>query len=470
MDNDFPRSIKDIPQKYLYENQKIWTVLDTGKRLSGTLRMRDDALGLVFELPRDQAASMQGKRVQRTTAKGNNYSRALLLNSSVWENPMTSFFGGGDASMRLNPSLLLVQGSTKQIKEEVTYIQGYLPGIAEWFDKDFIKFDDEEYKFEETKTIYHKMKLGSFAKITLNAKLKIDLDQRFIEGKFVAYPESFVRIDFTKPTHVSSAINIFGHVENFFNFIFSVPHSTYIFTSSNTKKSKRSIPLHIFSPYRRKEYERNEKLKSSSMLFSWEDVSNRNDVFVRWVLEYTRIEEIVDALVLLKSTDISEQMRFTTIINALEAVHRRYFHSKRQKDEDYTARVEKILSVVTDEDDKKLISSRLEYGNEISLRSRLKEVYAIGEKHGISKPSKSTTNKILETRNYYTHGDETKKGKILNYGDLYEANSILGKYLKLLLLHKIGVSDEELTAIVKKSPHFRFNYRDEPAKENRYFF
>lgn len=470
MDNEFPRSIKDISQKYLYEETKIWTILDDGKRLSGLLRIRDDGLGLEFKLPRDQVEALQSKRIKRTTAKGSDYSRALLLNSSVWESPMTSLFKRGEARMRLNPNFLLIHGSTKPINENVTYIRGYLPGIGEWFGRDFLEFDDDEYKFKETKTIYHEMKLGDFATITLNAKLTIDIDKRFVEGQFLAYPQSFVRIDFAKPTHITGAINIFSHVENFFNFIFSVPHSTYIFTSSNTKQGKRNIPLYIFSPYRRKEFERNEKLRSSSMLFSWEDVTNRDDVFVRWVLEYSRIEEIVDTLVLLKSTKVSEQMRFTTIINALEAVHRRYFNSKAQPDEDYKAKVENILSLITDEDDKKLVEKKLEYGNEVTLRARLKEVYELGEKHGLSKPSRSVTNKIIETRNYYIHGDESKKDKILDYTGLYEANSMLGKYLKLILLQKIGVKDDELTAIVSKSPHFQFNFRDEPPHDNRYFF
>ncbi len=467
---DLPRTVKDITQKYLYEEKKIWTILDSGKRISGTLGIRDNGLGLDFRLKRDQVDLIINKRIQRVTAKGNEHSRALLLSSSVWESPLTGFFKHGDANMRLNPSLLLVQESSKPINEKIPYIQGYLPGIAEWFDRDFLEFDDDEYKFKENKTIYHEMELGTSAKITLNAKLTIDFDSKILESKFVAYPESFVRIDFTEPTQVNGALNIFSHIENFFNFIFSTPHSTHIFTSSNLKNGNRNLPLYILSPYRRKEYEREEKRKHSNMLFSWEDVSNRDKVFVRWVLEYKRIEEIVDTLVLLKSTAVSEEMRFTTIINALEAVHRRYFNSKRQSDEDYQTRLDGILSLISDENDKKLVGSRLEYGNEISLRSRLKEVCSIGEKYGITKPSKTTINKILETRNYYTHGDESKKGNILDYMGLYTANSLLGKYLKVLLLQIIGVKEDELKAIVGKSPQFQYNYRDEPPKDNKYFF
>jgi len=317
--------------------------------------------------------------------------------------------------------------------------------------------------------IYHKVPLGTFAEVTLNAKLQIDKDG-IIENKFIAYPESHVRIDFKKETEISSAINIFSHVENFFNFVFSLPHSTHMFTSSNQKSGKNDLTLYILSPSRSKEYRRDEKSDKQNMLFSWEQLSNINDVFVQWLLQYERIHEVADTIVLLKSTRVSEEMRFTSIINALEAVHRRYFDHKKESDKHYESRMTTILSQIADDENKTLVKQRLEYGNEISLRKRLKEVYAAGETFGIEKPTKNLTDKIIETRNYYTHGDESKKSKILNSNDLFLANSLLGRYLKLLLLQILGVKDDELKIIVDKSSQFQPYYRDEPSSNINNFF
>lgn len=470
MNNELPRTIQDVPYRNGYEGKKIWTILGKNKRLSGSFKISDENASLEFEIPREEVEEFKIKIIAKTTAIGNSYSRILLINSSVWESPFSRVMKSEKGRMRLNPSLIVIQGSAKRVKEDITTLTGYLPGIGEWFKEDLLAFDNDEYKFQQPKTIYHEIPLGKSAKIILNAKLTIDHESTIIDKKFTAYPESFVRIEFAKPTPIGGTINIFSHVENFFNFIFSTPHATHIFTSNMSRKGKRIIPLYILSPQRHKDYRREEKRHEVSMLFAWEDVSNINDVFVQWLLQYDRIHEIVDTLVLLKSTRVSEEMRFTTIINALEAVHRRYYDHKLQVDEDYKKRVEAIVQKITEDEDKKLVSRRLEFGNEISLHNRLKEVYAIGEKHGIPKPEKQTTDKIIATRNYFAHGDEARKKDTLHPNDLFYVNSLLGRYLKLILLQILGVNETELAEIVKKSSQFQTFYRDEPPIKNTYLF
>lgn len=207
----------------------------------------------------------------------------------------------------------------------------------------------------------------------------------------------------------------------------------------------------------------------NNMLFAFDDVSDVNAVFVKWITQYNRIREIVDAIILLRSTRVSEELRFTTIINALEAVHRRYYDHKTESDEDYNKRVSIILNAIPNKDDKQLVSNRLQYGNEISLRKRLNDVYAVGEKHGIPRPDKSVTNKIMGTRNYLTHGDEARKKDALTLSELYSANALLGRYLKLLLLQILGIKEEELTQIVSSSDQFKAYYRDEPVIPPRFY-
>ncbi len=469
MDKDLPRSVSDIPQKYLYDHPKVWSILGEKKRVTGTLQLLDGHSDIKFKCKREDVDKFQRVRFKSITAKGSTSSRALALDCTCWESSFTSIFKQSEAEMRFNPNMLVIQGDSSPIKQEITYIQGYLPGIAQWFDRDFLEFDRNEYKFKEPKTIYHEISLGSHAKITLNARLTVDIEKPILQGEFSAYTESFVRIDFTKPTSFAAGVRMFNHVENFFNFIFSTPHSTHILTSSNRKRGKRNIPLYIVTSKTHKGKGRDDKKNASSMLFSWEDVSNRNDVFISWALNYDSFREIIDTLLLLRSTDISEEMRFTTIINALEAVHRRYLDRKQTSDEDFKNRVESILALIANEEDKKLVEKSLKHKNEMSLRQRLKDISNIASSVGIDKPSKSMTNKILETRNYLTHGDESKKDKTLNYPDLYFANSLLGKYLKIVLLTRIGVKPEDLKKIVKESAHFKYNFRDEPPQQNKYF-
>lgn len=469
LNNELPRFLKDVPYMHAYEGKKIWTLLGDNKRLIGSLVLAEDSASLDFEVSRAEADKYKN-RIQKVTAV-DKYSRIVLLNSSVWESPLTGFLKTGPARMRLSPNIVVIQGSSNPYEEKVQKLTGYLPGIGEWFKEDFLDFDHNEYRFKQTKTIYHEIPFGGFAKVILNAKLTIDNDSLFIDKKFIAYQESFVQIEFDKPTSIAGALNIFNYVENFFNFIFSTPHATHIFTSGAMRRRRVSNGLtYIFCPYRRKEYRREDLRNENSMLFAFGDVSNINDVFVHWVLQYDRIHEIAEALVLLKSTKVSEELRFTTIINALESVHRRYYDHKLQTDEAYRNRMETIVGQIVDNNDKLLVRNRLQHGNEISLRNRLKEVYSIGLTHGIQVPEKKLTDKIIATRNYFTHGNESGKQGTLSMTELFGANSLLGGYLKLTLLQILGVADAELREIVKESVQLRTYYRDEPPTKNAYYF
>lgn len=470
--NELPRSIKDIPHRYSYEGKKIWTILGKNKRVVGNLNLKDDSASVKFELQREEAEKYKSRNVKAVTAIDKGSSRITLFNSSLWESPMSSIFNRGTktADMRLNPSLVVIQPNSNAPIEKVNNLTAYLPGVGEWFNENFLEFDMDKYQFKQRKKIYHDIELPGIAVITLYAKLTIDTDSTIMDKKFVAYPESYVSIKFDEARDVDNATNLFTYVENFFNFIFSTPHSTNVFTSDvSTSKQKYKQLLYILNPSGHKDYEREEARYENSMLFSFQDIDDVATIFVRWITQYNRIKEIVDAITLLRSVRVSEEMRFTTIINALEAVHRRYHNRKPESDEDYKKRVDEIVGQITDDENKKLVEGKLQYGNEMPLRKRLKDVYEIGEKHGIAKPSKSMTNKIIDTRNYLTHGDEARKKDALSGYEINIANALLGRYLKLLLLQILGVNDNELTGIVSSSNQFKDYYRDEPPVPSRIF-
>src|SRR5690606_34174587 len=112
----------------------------------------------------------KGKILAKTTGIDRGSSRITLLGSSVWESPFSGFLKTGPGKMRLSPSFAVVQAGTRPTIDQITNLTGYLPGIAEWFKEDFLGFDYGEYKFKQPKTIYHKIPIGDFAEISLNAK------------------------------------------------------------------------------------------------------------------------------------------------------------------------------------------------------------------------------------------------------------------------------------------------------------
>ena len=151
----------------------------------------------------------------------------------------------------------------------------------------------------------------------------------------------------------------------------------------------------------------------------------------------------------------------TTI--ALESLHRRYFDKAPESEAVFQTRVKDILDLLKEED-KEFVERRIMGGNDASLRERLKEIFELSVSLGLEKLPKKLRGKIVQTRNYYTHGNPKLKPEILDYNQLYSVNSYLGRCLKIFILRILSVSDDDLKAIIKESPQLRTYYRDEPTK------
>ncbi len=461
LNRDYPKSFTDIPQHYAYTEKHAWTILDNHRRVHGRLFVSENKIMLNFATTRTEADEFSGKRFNIVTAVNDKSSRMELMGCTVYESPLTKLFRNNRADQELTAKMLVVGEGSARIPKELSNLTGMLPGIGEWFEENFLDFDIDSYTFKNTKIIYHDIDLWEGAKIVLNARLVIDHESAILEDRFVAYPESYVEVIFDKADSIDNMLTIFDHVQNFFNFVFLEPYSSDTFTSKVTGRRK-ARKLYIATPTKKLPSARRGSKLHNNMLFKFSDLSDFNSVFINWMLRYRDMHEIIDILMLVKTSQISEELRFTAVINALEAVHRRFYDKRTQTDEEYAERVKGIIEKIDDTKDKKLLRWKLKHGNEQSLRDRLADIYALGEEYSISRPSDDLTQKIIDTRNYYTHRDKSLVPKILTSYMLRDADGLLERYLKLMILNIIKVPKAELAAIVASSPQFKDYYRDEP--------
>jgi hypothetical protein len=182
---------------------------------------------------------------------------------------------------------------------------------------------------------------------------------------------------------------------------------------------------------------------------------------LNWILKYDTIRDAINATYLLKTNDFTDETRFSLLINTLETLHRRLNEVDSNTKDAYNVRVKRILEQLT-VGDKQFVESRLQYGYEPTLRTRLRGIIDSGNRHGIEKPDGKMVNGIMNTRNYFTHGDNRLKHKILTGIELQNACSLLAQYLKLLVLRTMGVNDAELTNVIKTSSQFHTYYMDKP--------
>jgi hypothetical protein len=156
-------------------------------------------------------------------------------------------------------------------------------------------------------------------------------------------------------------------------------------------------------------------------------------------------------------------------LQAIEAFHRRVHGGKGEgkylTDEDYkfvwdtlTGAIPSDLpnSIKYPEGLKSSLMKRIEYGNEYSLRTRLKflhRIYWVELDAYIDVNISHFIDKIVKTRNYLTHRFEDSDSDFFEGDKLDLVNFILKSFLLIILLNQIGISIPNTHTMIRK--HFK---------------
>lgn len=151
------------------------------------------------------------------------------------------------------------------------------------------------------------------------------------------------------------------------------------------------------------------------------------------------------ALSVLSSEGLWLHVEFLSLVQALEGIHRALLPGTYTSAERYEE-IRKALStaipkdVATDHRD--ALKSRIKYGNELSLRKRLDALVqrlSISLRHTILGPDGCIPPNWVETRNYYTHWDESLRTNMLDGAGMHRAGVRLRVLLRALYLDLAGV-------------------------------
>lgn len=149
-------------------------------------------------------------------------------------------------------------------------------------------------------------------------------------------------------------------------------------------------------------------------------------------------------------------MKFISLISSLESLHRHVFKENKYSKGEWNNIRQNILSYIPDKEYKDIVEKRLTGPPETSLREKLRDLIKIGNDYNLSTFNKSDINKLINTRNYYTHRYKSHNGKALSGWELILSNKAMAKLIKLLILKIIEIPDSDLKNIVSKSYQFRY--------------
>ena len=142
------------------------------------------------------------------------------------------------------------------------------------------------------------------------------------------------------------------------------------------------------------------------------------------------------------------EQHFLNLVQALEVYHRKVLFVPDLPKEEHERRVEEILDA-TPEQHKSWLERKLKVVSEPSLNQRLQEIFKrhlgiveseVGKK---KKVRAEFIEKVVATRNYRTHFDDSKKDKAARGEELYRVMQKLNLLLEACLMEEIGFSQEE---------------------------
>jgi hypothetical protein len=189
------------------------------------------------------------------------------------------------------------------------------------------------------------------------------------------------------------------------------------------------------------------------MLFRYGQIKeDAAKIINNWIDAYARIDP---ALNLYFSTKVGAQKyldgKFLALAQGLETYHRRTSTDKLMDEEKFKELVEGIISKCPDEN-QEWLKGRLMHGNEINLRRRIKSIIepfkdVVGTKDEQSK----IISKIVDTRNYLTHYDESSKLKAADGQDLLSLCYKMEAIFQLHFLQVLGFTQEEIKSVLANS-------------------
>ena len=223
----------------------------------------------------------------------------------------------------------------------------------------------------------------------------------------------------------------------------------FTFVKGHVDSSPATPAVHIYQaldPYSLDK----QNITPGNWLFGFHEVADRIDhLLANWLNSYDEFEPTFNLyFAVLANRFMHIEARFLFLVQGLESLHRKSSQDVRLPVSEFDDLVEGIMEHVPAEH-RDLISNKLTYANELSLGQRLKRMIApFGSLYGTKRERESLVNRIVKTRNYYTHyDDEGVNDAATERDDLARLYWSLDALLKLHLLRLSGFSDDNIVRI-----------------------
>ena len=223
-------------------------------------------------------------------------------------------------------------------------------------------------------------------------------------------------------------------------------------------KENHKIPVEIFFESD-STLERNVEIDRNNMLLNYRSIQDRiQDVIVNWSKGYQKFKPAFDLYFAYEAGAYKNlEGQFLTLVQGLEAIHRRYSQDKIMPDDDFEGIKRKVLSVIP-KSRQSWMKSRIRYANELPMRKRLTRIIEpFRDFYGSRREQDSFINSVVDMRNRLIHSDPDLSKSAPNIEKMYVLCMKLQSLYQLHILKILGMNEKRIEEIVRKNRVLRGN-------------
>ena len=370
-------------------------------------------------------------------------------------------FGGGFITSSFLVNAVFI-GHHFEKKEDIVFnsISLKYSHINNWYGKSGFKTNLNEFnKNGELKISYKnpqkiKIVLDYFSiSIVCNLNINANIPIKELNLKQV----TLIKIEQKYPIHIDQFIKYkILNIESFLQF--GVGATSFIDSAEGNNSIKSLNNIEIYYPV--KKGAENIEVLPNKMVFIYDDISDDFDEILKnWFKKSDVLKPVFDLYFsVFDDQNMYTEQKFLSLSQALEAYHRRIFGGKYLPDHEYEGIKEILIAAIPEQqvkmDFRTSLTNRIKFGNEFSLRKRLKEIFINIEQYNINiTPGYNNStfiNNLVENRNKLTHYAKNTGFRTENLIQLYEFNKVMKSILEISFLIEIGISSEKIKQIIKK--------------------
>ena len=223
---------------------------------------------------------------------------------------------------------------------------------------------------------------------------------------------------------------------------------------NNGEPEPVSIPLYYARPPYTKEVPTIERYH---MLFRYQAIKAKAEQIINnWLQAYDKFEPALNLYFGVATGGVRYlDDKVLALAQGLEIYHRRTSDETRMDKSNFES-LRQTLKAQCPEEHRKWLSERLKYGNELSLRQRIKRIIEPFKKFiGDENQREKLIGSIVDTRNYLTHHDESLESRATSGDELSRLYRKMETIFQLCILQELGFTQTEIESVLDKSYRLR---------------